>query len=85
MHAEYPCCNKAEEDIHHILNCEERSQETEGILMRESRKSYKDIKHQDHILIQILEFARNDLKKSISFRNVFYFLIKIPEVQPLMN
>jgi hypothetical protein len=24
MHAECPCCNKAEEDIHHILNCEER-------------------------------------------------------------
>ena len=59
MHAACPCCNRADEDIHHILNCDDRSHETEGIFVREIRKSYKDIQDQDHILSQILELARD--------------------------
>ena len=55
---QYPSCKKAEEDIHHTLNCEERAHKTNEIFMREIQKNYKNLQDQENMLDQIIKSVR---------------------------
>ena len=70
MHADCPSCKEAEEDIHHILNCEERAHKTNKIFMMEFKKNYKTCQDQDNILDQIITSVRqssNQYEQSMEF------------------
>ena len=58
MHANCPSCKEAEEDIHHILNCEERAHKTNEIFLKEFKKNYKNFQDQENILDQIITSVR---------------------------